>query len=260
MATVETEDAATLQAQGRYLYAVVDGVADRQAFAFRGMDGAEVYALVDDGIAAIVSDAPVQRLRPERRKLAAHHDVLKQLMADHATLPMSFGLVADGVDAVRRILRLNRPAFRDQLDRVRGKVEMGLRVVWDVPNIFEYAIVVHPELGELRDHLFRGGREPSQDEKIELGRLFDRCVTADREEYAEKVNRILQNRCAEIVTNPPRNEREVMNLACLVDRDRQRDFEQGVIEAAKFFDNNFAFDFNGPWPAHNFVDIDLRMS
>ncbi len=39
-----------------------------------------------------------------------------------------------------------------------------------------------------------------------------------------------------------------------------KDFEAGVIEAARSFDNHFAFDFNGPWPPHNFVEIELRMS
>ena len=48
-----------------------------------------------------------------------------------------------------------------------------------------------------------------------------------------------------------------MNLACLVDRDRLKEFETGVVEAARGFNNDFAFDFNGPWPPHNFVDVEL---
>ena len=71
---------------------------------------------------------------------------------------------------------------------------------------------------------------------------------------------LLEPRCAEIVANKPRDEREVMNLACLVDRDRLKDFETGVVEAARGFNNDFAFDFNGPWPPHNFVEVELRLS
>ena len=51
-----------------------------------------------------------------------------------------------------------------------------------------------------------------------------------------------------------------MNLACLVERDQLRRFEQGVLEVAHRIDNNFAFDIDGPWPAHNFVEISLQMS
>jgi hypothetical protein len=260
MAMIVPDETAVQRALGHYLYAIVDGAADRRPFAPSGLEGAEVYALGDSDVAAVVSDLPVQKVRPERRRLAAHHEVLKRLMADHTVLPMAFGLIANSTEAVRRILQLNRGAFDDQLRRVRGKVEMGLHVTWDVPNIFEYALGVHPELGAIRDHLLRGGREPLHEEKIELGRLFERLLTADREEYTEEVIRTLSPHCAEVVANKPRNEREVMSLACLVDRTQLKGFEQGVVEAARFFDDHFAFDYNGPWPPHNFVEIDLRMS
>ena len=128
------------QARGRYLYAIVDRDNDQTRFDFHGMDDADVYAIGDDRIAAIVSDLPDKKVRPERRRLAAHHEVLRRLMADHTVLPMAFGLIADGPESVHRILRLNRDVFDEQLDRLRGKVEMGLRVNWDVPNIFEYIV------------------------------------------------------------------------------------------------------------------------
>ena len=51
-----------------------------------------------------------------------------------------------------------------------------------------------------------------------------------------------------------------MNLACLVGRQERTRFEAGVFETARMFDNNFTFDYNGPWAPHNFVDIDLNLS
>jgi hypothetical protein len=50
-----------------------------------------------------------------------------------------------------------------------------------------------------------------------------------------------------------------MNLACLVERPAMPQFENRVFEAAQQFDNNFAFDYNGPWAPHNFVEIDLKL-
>jgi Gas vesicle synthesis protein GvpL/GvpF len=261
MAMTATDPVSTAnQIRGRYLYAIVDGGGEREALGFEGVDAAEVYSLGDGRFSAVVSDLPDRKVRPERRKLAAHHEVLKKLMAVRTVLPMAFGLIADGPEAVRKILRLNSKVFGEQISRLEGKVEMGLRISWDVPNIFEYALGIHAELAVLRDHIFRGGREPTQDDKIEVGRTFDRLMTQDREDHADQVTEILQAHCAEIRSNKIRNEREVLNLACLVGRDRMKDFEAGVIEAARSFDNHFAFDFNGPWPPHNFVEIELRMS
>ena len=246
--------------RGRYLYAIVDGPFDPHPLGFAGIDGAEVYTLPDGPIAAVVSDLPDRKVRPERRRLAAHHEVMRRLMAERTVLPMAFGLIADGPESVHRILRLNHDAFEEQLGRLRNRVEMGLRVTWDVPNIFEYILGRHRDLAEYRDRIFRGGREPSQDEKIELGRSFDRLLTEDREAAVERVRRALDPRCDAIVVNRIRDERDVMNLACLVDRDAIKDFETGVVDAARGFNNDYAFDFNGPWPPHNFVDVELKLS
>jgi hypothetical protein len=252
-------DQAISQARGRYLYAIVDGSLDVASSGLKGMDDRDVYGIGDDGIVAVVSDLADKKVRPERRRLAAHHNVLRQLMDKLTVLPMVFGVIADGPESIRRILRLNRTVFEEQLARLRDKVEMGLRVTWDVPNIFEYTLGIHPELAAFRDQIFRGGREPSQDEKLELGRSFDRLLNADRQDCIDRVVRSLEPRCAEISVNKPRDERDVMNLACLIERTRIKEFEAGVIEAARRFNNDFAFDFNGPWPPHNFVTIELKL-
>ena len=180
-------------------------------------------------------------------------------MAETTPLPMSFGILADSAQAVRTMLSRNQHALLEQLRRVAGKVEMGLRVTWDVPNIFEYFVNTHPDLKLARDRLLGGSREPTQEQKIEVGRMFDRFLNEDREAYADKVEGILAPHCVEIEANKCRNEREVMNLACLVERTAMPHFESSVFEAAKQFDNNFAFDYNGPWAPHNFVEVDLDL-
>lgn len=172
---------------------------------------------------------------------------------------MSFGIIADGPREVRKILSLNRKVFLQQLERVAGKVEMGLRVTWDVPNIIEYFVLTHAELRAARDRFLGTRRYPSQEEKIELGRTFERILNEDREACAEKVEEILSICCAEIRRNRPGKEREALNLACLVKREETSEFESAVFKAAKLFDNNFAFDYNGPWAPYNFVQIDLRL-
>ena len=244
--------------QKLYLYAV-GPASDGRGFGPIGLDGGRVYSITHGPVSAVVSDVP-EKIRPERRQLAAHQEVLKRLGAETtAVLPVTFGVVADGPEAVRRILSLNRQTFLEQLRRVTGRVEMGLRVTWDVPSIFEYFVHTHSELRAARDRFFSGRRESTQDDKIELGRLFDRLLTEDREAHTERVVEVLTPSCADIRRGKPRNEREVVNLACLVGRDEQAAFEAQVFEAAKLFDNNYAFDYNGPWAPHHFVDLRLDL-
>jgi len=244
---------------GKYLYAIMALVEDRP-YDVAGIDGGAVHSVSNGRVAAVVSDCAHQKLRPERAHLAAHKEVLKRLMLDTTVLPMAFGIIADDVKAVRRMLSLNQKEFLEQLGRVAGKVEMCLRVNWDVPNIFEFFVDIHPELRAARDRLLGNQREPRQEDKIELGQLFDRILNEDREAHSEKLEGALAPFCAEIKRSPPRNVNEVANLNCLVGRDGQKQLEDAVFQAAGLFDNNYAFDLNGPWAPHNFVEMDLELN
>ena len=240
-----------------YLYAIIAG--EDRVYEATGINQAKVYSLSAGQIAAVVSDVTSDNVRPERARLAAHHEVLKKLMAETTPLPMTFGIVADSPAAVRRMLARNQEVLLDQLQHVAGKVEMGLRVSWDVENIFEYFVNTHPELRITRDRLLGSNCQPTQEQKIEVGRMFDRLLTDDREAHSDLAVGIFASHECEIKQLKCRNEREVMNLACLVKREAVPQFEAGVFEIAKQFDNNFALDYNGPWAPHNFVNVDLEL-
>src|SRR3990170_4801168 len=201
----------------KYLYAVI-ARGSQENYGPSGISGGVVYTIAKGRVAAVVSDLPNGKIRPERRHLSVHQEVLRRLLEETTPLPVSFGIIAESARAVEKILSTNQMAFLEQLECVTGKVEMGLRVTWDVPNIFEYFVNTHTELRAARDTFLGTHREPTQEDKIEVGRMFDRLLSEDREEYASRVEEILLPACFEIKGNPPKNEREVMNLACLVGR------------------------------------------
>ena len=245
-------------AAGRYIYAIISDRGE-QSLGRIGLEESEVYTIGDGRVAAVVSDLSGGRIRPQRRNMAAHQEVLKHLLREVKPLPAAFGLLADDEAAIIRILKDNQAAFLSQLKRVDGGLEMGLRMSWDVPNIFEYFVGAHAELQDLRDDFFRDGSNLTQDQMITLGRSFERLLEEDRETYTEQVESVMRSCCREIKRNKCRTEKEIMHLACLVDRDAAARFEQSVLEAARPFDNNYAFDFNGPWAPHNFVEMDIQI-
>ncbi|MDS4059778.1 MAG: GvpL/GvpF family gas vesicle protein [Candidatus Contendobacter sp.] len=246
--------------KGCYIYAIAAAGEDGKIYDFTGIGGGAVYAIAAGGAAMIVSDIALTRIRPERRNIAAHQDVLRRLMADSTVLPITFGTIAERPAAVRTLLARYQKVLVDQLHRVAGKVEMGIRVSWDVPNIFEYMVITHEELRALRDQLLGDGHQPTREEKIELGQAFERLLNAERETYAGSIEELLTPVCVEIRCNPPRQESEIMNLACLIERDRRTEFEQAVEAASQQFDDHFLFNYNGPWAPHNFVKVDLSFN
>jgi hypothetical protein len=248
------------RAARKYVYAIIDGM-PRGGYGALGIDGNVLEFISGRGVTSVVSAIGADRIRPERRNLAAHREVLRRLIAqEEAVLPICFGTIAAGPDEVAVMLTRNRAELARQLRRVAGTVEMGLRVAWEVANIFDYFISIRPELRAARDRAFGRHGPPTQDEQIELGRTFERLLAEERDAHTRTVEQALSPCCAEMKRQPPRDEREVMNLACLIQRDRQAAFEAAVFEAASHFDNSFAFDYSGPWAPHSFAEMEIKLS
>ena len=242
----------------RYLYAIIDA-SQAGKWGNIGINGALVTTITKGPVAAVVSGIAAKRVRPERANLASHNGVIKLLMQESTILPVAFGTIADRHQAVEFLLSKNSALLVEQLDSLRGKVEMGLRVRFDVPNIYEYIVSTHRDLRDARDTAYGGPQEPMRGTKIDLGGQFDRLLAEERDTHTATVLPVLSAHCVEIKPNPPRNNLEVMNLACLVKREDLKAFEDAVLAAAGQLDNNFAFDFNGPWAPHNFVHIELNI-
>lgn len=241
----------------KYVYAISDK-AENRTYAGIGVNESTVYPIFYGSLMLLVSDIKDKKIRPERSALTAHHKVIKTLMQEMSILPVAFGTIAKNANDASKILKGRHDNLLSQINRVRGKVEMGLLVKWDVPNIFEYFVDRHSQLATLRDQLLQAQRPSSREEKIELGRRFERLLTDERVSHTQTVTRVLRSCCTEIQQNPVRDDREVMRLACLVDRDKADSFEDGVLESAKLFDDHYAFDFNGPWAPYNFVNVALE--
>lgn len=241
--------------EGLYLYAVVNSEGVRN-YGNLGIEKREVYSIDRGAVAAIVSDISPKKLRPRRQNLAAHHQVLKRLLEEHSVLPVSFGIVAKTPEEIQELLERNSETFTLQLGRVAGKREMGLRVTWEVNNIFEYMVNRHPLLKSMRDELFAADRSPIPEKKISLGNAFEKILDTERNSAQRAVQSLLKGICFETMPLKVRSEYEVMNLACLVED--LSEFERGIEEVVAFFEDPFLFDYNGPWAPHNFVDLKIE--
>ena len=105
---------------------------------------------------------------------------------------------------------------------------MGLKVYWDLPNVFEYFVATHQELESMRNRLFRPGRTPTMEEKVELGERFVSLLQQARERHTRRVKEALAEYCVEVRGIDPGEERMILKLACLVEKDRQAEWEEGV--------------------------------
>ncbi len=241
---------------GIYVYAIGrDG--DGALPPLEGILGQPVYRLASGALAAIVSDCPLESVRAERKHIAASQRVLRSLNQPFDLLPVAFGTVAQSADALSGFLDEYGEALTAQLHHIEGRVEMSVRLSLDVPDAIAYLVHCTPELEAARDRLFGRRNPPSHDERMGLGQLCDAALRRYREAQTAQILATLGPSCADIRTLPVGPENEIANLAMLVPRDAVERFAVAVDELAGQLPDELAFTIGGPWPPHNFVQLEL---
>jgi hypothetical protein len=243
-------------ALGKYVYAFVRA-ADAQSILDRGLIGLNdsgLSASIAGSLCAITSDIPVEKIRPRRQLLAAHQAVVAEISRNWDMLPVSFGLIAESEGEISRILSANAGVLETQLDRVGGQVEMNLVIRLSTENVFQYFVDHFPELQEARAVITAGA---TRDEMIEMGRLFERLLASERNQYGHQILATIQHACKETDLQPPRSEGELVRLNCLIDRNNEQAFTDAIHQAAESFNEDYIFNVSGPWPPYSFVTLSL---
>ncbi len=244
---------------GLYIYAFLNtsGAGSALPTDLTGIDGAAIQFHNDGNLAIALSPLESKKIRPQRKNLAAHQDVVTRLAKQFDMLPVAFGLIADDEEQVQRLLASHRQVLLEQIGRVAGHMEMAVNLRWAVPNVVQYFVDRHSELSEARQHIASGSA--SRDEQIAVGQLLERLINTEREAHTERFLNVLRKVCKEIDIQPCREEADVMRLACLISRDAEEEFSSAVYEAAGLFSDDFAISFNGPWPTYSFVSLALSL-
>lgn len=109
-----------------YLYAITEPSADISDC--HGHDDQPLELLVADGLAGVYSSHVELECGPDPAMLWRHEEVVERLMARSAILPARFGATFPDADALAQALSPEAHRLRAQLERVRGCVELAVRV------------------------------------------------------------------------------------------------------------------------------------
>jgi hypothetical protein len=109
-----------------WAYAVCER-SDRPLPSVRGVAAATLEMVADGPLVAVLSRHAHAPDEPALDALRAHERVVEALMADRAVLPLRLGTTWPSADGVRGALAERQEALLAALDRVRGRVELGVR-------------------------------------------------------------------------------------------------------------------------------------
>ena len=192
--------------------------------------GTQLRLVPIDGLAAVCTPARDAELSPET--LWRHEDVVEALMADRDLLPVRYGTRLEDEAAVARAVEERRDELAAALDRVRGAVELSVRVVATGTRTSSVAAV-----------------EPSSG--AEYLRLRAR-VEANHDRTARALDEPLSALARASVEGRPRPP-ELFRAAYLVER---ATVERFAAEVSRLQNLNPGLSIlcTGPWPPYSFAE------
>lgn len=263
--TAERANATAAQEDGLYVYCVARGDGNRLLGPI-GLDGRVVYTVGSGDICAVVhrcQPEPYQSQDPQvvRGWAVAHQNaVLAAGGAFGTVLPMAFDMIVRGAvgggaaAALRDWLNERRQRFDQLLDRLAGKAEYGVQVLWDRDLIAESLTQSDDELRRMQDEA-RG--KPKGLAHL-LGQKLAKAIRAAMEEQADlfaqdfyaRIRRCVEDVRVDKLRKAGGGKQMLLNLSCLM--------PEGSGELGRVLDDiqqieGISVRFTGPWPPYSFV-------
>ncbi len=243
---------------GKYVYCIIEADASLHFGPIGiGSEPADVHTVNFHDIAAVVSDTPLEVYDPTRENVLAHERVNEVVMRDYTVIPMSFSTVFKTSEDIIELLRTAYDAFRDVLIKMRGKVEFGLKVLWE-PDIVIREIEKENENLRLLRQEISSQKGSTYFARMQYGRLVDSLLQERSEQLAAGIFNALGAVSVASRANKVIGDKMILNAAFLVPRERELDFDTKVKEIDAHYES-LKFKYTGPWPPYNFVNIRLKL-
>jgi len=231
---------------GKYLYCIIK---ERRPCKFK-----QAYTINQGNLAVVVSDLGSKKPCFSRESLISHQKVIEEVMANgYDVLPARFGTVAkNSKDIKEKILKAKRKELLEAFKKTQGKVELGLKALWrDMPSIFQ-------EIGEnkeIRIAKNQARKNSSQFKIAAVGELVGKALEQKREREAQKILQALEKLAVDSKIGNLISDSMILNAAFLVPKIKEKKFDQAINELADKYDERIKFNYIGPIPPYNFVNL-----
>ncbi|WP_353945490.1 GvpL/GvpF family gas vesicle protein [Streptomyces sp. HUAS MG91] len=264
----------------RYVYAVCDSLDAPLASDVTGVAGAPPHLIAHAGLTAVVGHVPAEQFAETalRRNLEnldwlsetarAHQSVIAALASVASPLPLRLATVFHDDSGVRAMLEGEAERFRASLDRLRDRVEWGVKVHVETASQTGQDGTPTPTGASAAPNGGRRERLSSAALASGSGRDFLRRRRAERTErddawrlaetFAQELHDALAGRADDARIHPPQNSelsgssgRNVLNAAYLVHRSEAESFVEYVNRDAERAPG-LRVELTGPWAAYSF--------
>ena len=204
-------------------------------------------------VAAVVSDVPLDRPLGLRGDLVAHETVLDSLATEGAVVPMRFPAVVEEHAVVDELLVPNEDHFEALLDSLEGRAQFTLTGRYEQDAVLREVLEGDEEIRALREKVRELSEDASYYDRVRLGELIVRALEQRRETEGADIVERLEPFAVATVSNQLGAPEDVVNVAFLVERDRQEEFENAVEGIGQELVGRVRLRLLGPVAPYDFV-------
>lgn len=242
--------------EGKYLYCII-GTNQVRNFGSVGIGGRGdlVTTISYDELSGVVSNSPIKKYITTRENTIAHEKTIEEVMRQgHTVLPVRFGTVADTAQEVQSVLQKRYQEFKELLEKMDNKIELGVKALWTNMDEQIFAEIVEERV-DIRILRNRAAHRPTRENMIQVGELVQKALEEKKEKERALMLRPLEQIAADIKVNNPFGDRMFLNAAFLVDRNRDKEFDEQIKELRERYARRMKITYVGPAPIFNFVNI-----
>ena len=252
----------SLGEEGKYIYCIIETKTERN-FGPIGIGGRgdEVTTLSHRDLSMVISNSPMTKYVVSRENLLAHEKVTEEVMKEFTVLPVRFCTIASSVDEVRNLLDRRYREFKNLLKDMDHKVELGVKGLWkNMVPIYNEIVKENQTIERLREKARpRSGKKRALllETRVEMGKLVEEALQRKKDEEGDMICEALRRTVVDHRRNRTLGDEMFLNAAFLVDKGREKEFDNIMEDLNEGYQERIRFMYAGPLPPYNFVNVTI---
>ncbi|OGV96472.1 MAG: gas vesicle synthesis GvpLGvpF [Nitrospinae bacterium RIFCSPLOWO2_02_FULL_39_110] len=247
-----------MEKEGKYIYCII-GTKQERNFGPIGIGGRgdDILTIGYNDLSMVVNNHPMAKFVVDRENMLTHQRVIEEVMKEFdSVLPVRFGTIASDADEIRNLLDRRYREFKGALKDMDHKVELGVKGIWiNMKNIFKEIEDKNKEIKSLKEKIQNDSGKKNIQAKMEVGKMVQEALAKKKGKEAENIVDALRRTAFDHKLNKTVGDEMFMNAAFLVDKGREKEFDNIMDDLSNEYKDRIKFMYAGPLPVFNFVNI-----
>ncbi|WP_431877231.1 GvpL/GvpF family gas vesicle protein [Micromonospora marina] len=242
------------QETGLFIYGIVPSDVEPTSDAEGvGTPPGEVLAIRHGELAALVSEVGLEEPLGRPADLTAYERLLDGTAEVAPVLPVRFGTVVTGEDAVHDLLSAHHDRFADALAEFEDRVQYTVHGRFDEQAFIGELLAADPDAAALADQVRGRPEVESREQRIRLGEMISQAVELRREAENRAAIDAVDGLVVADSPRQPSHELDAVNVAFLVGVDDEEGFVRAVEGFAEQRRDLIRMRLIGPLAPYDFV-------